>query len=113
MDAMLGAAALGDIGVHFPDSDESLRGISSLVLLTRTAGLVKNRGYALCNADITIVAQAPRLAEYIPAMLDNLASALGCSASRLNVKATTEEKLGFTGEGKGIAAHAVVLLEET
>lgn len=112
MDAMLGAAALGDIGVHFPDSDESLRGISSLVLLTRTAGLVKNRGYALCNADITIVAQAPRLAEYIPAMLDNLASALGCSASRLNVKATTEEKLGFTGEGKGIAAHAVVLLEE-
>ena len=112
MDAMLGAAALGDIGRHFPDSDESFRGISSLELLRRTAGLIKEKGYRVGNADITIIAQAPKLAAYIPRMCENTARVLGCEVSQINYKATTEEKLGFTGAGQGIAAHAVVLLED-
>ncbi len=112
MDAMLGAAGLGDIGGHFPDSDDRFKGISSLELLHRTALLVEERGYRLGNADITIIAQAPKLAPYIPQMREKTAGVLGCDVSKINYKATTEEKLGFTGAGQGISAHAVVLLEE-
>jgi len=111
MDAMLGAAALGDIGRHFPDTADEFSGISSLVLLQRTKELIAEKGCRLVNADITIIAQAPKLAPYIPQMVENTARVLGCGIDCINYKATTEEKLGFTGEKKGIAAHAVVLLE--
>ena len=112
MDAMLGAAALGDIGLHFPDNDDSFKGISSILLLKKVKEIVEEKGYKLGNADITVVAQAPKLRPYIDSMIQVLCDALGCEKDRVNVKATTEEKLGFTGRKEGISAHAVVLLEE-
>ncbi|MBE6990959.1 MAG: 2-C-methyl-D-erythritol 2,4-cyclodiphosphate synthase [Ruminococcaceae bacterium] len=111
MDAMLGAAALGDIGRHFPDSSGEFKDISSLVLLQRCVKLLDNAGYRIVNADITVIAQAPKLAKYIPDMLSCLAQIIGCKPGDLNIKATTEEGLGFTGNGDGIACHAVCLIE--
>lgn len=111
MDALLGAAALPDIGRQFPDSDPAYEGADSLELLRKVAELVKATGYRLSNIDSTIVAQRPKLAGYIPQMRENIAWALEKDISCVNVKATTEECLGFTGEGLGIAAHAVALLE--
>ncbi len=111
MDAMLGAAALGDIGQHFPDSDERYRGADSLMLLREVARILSEAGYILVNADCTILAQRPKLAPHIPRMRLNIASALGADKDSISVKATTEEGLGFTGDGSGIAAHAVVLIE--
>ncbi len=110
MDAMLGAAALGDIGRHFPDSDERYRGISSMKLLDRVCALLREHGLRVANADVTIVAQRPKLASFIPAMRRNLAEAMDLPPDRVNVKATTTERLGFEGEEKGISAQAVVLL---
>ena len=110
MDAMLGAAALGDIGLHFPDSDEAYKGISSILLLKKVNEIIGEKGYKLGNADITVVAQAPKLRPYIDSMTECLSKALGCEKDCINVKATTEEKLGFTGRKEGISAHAVVLL---
>ena len=110
MDALLGAAAMGDIGRHFPDSDPSYAGISSMVLLARVAGLLADAGWAVENVDVTVIAQRPKLAPHIGRMADNLASVLGIDPDCVNVKATTEEGLGFTGSGAGIAAHAVCLL---
>ena len=110
MDALLGAAALGDIGKLFPDSDESYRGISSMELLRRVARVLAEAGWRLENADCTVVAQRPRLSPYIPQMRENIAGALGVPADCISVKATTEEHLGFTGSGEGMAAHAVVLI---
>lgn len=112
MDAMLGAAGLGDIGKHFPDTDPQYKGADSLKLLSHVSELIKDHGFVLGNADITLVAQRPKVGGYMPEMIENLAKAIGCEASRLNIKATTEEKLGFTGEGAGMACHAVCLLEE-
>ena len=112
MDAMLGAAHLGDIGRHFPDSNEKYSGISSLLLLKKVNKMLEDSGYRLSNADITIIAQRPRLAGYIQQMERNIEDAIGCEKGAVNVKATTEEKLGFTGRMEGIAAHAVVLLEK-
>ncbi len=111
MDAMLGAAALGDIGRHFPDSDERYEGADSLQLLRETARLLAAAGYRLVNADCTILAQRPKLMPYIAAMRENIAAALGTDVEAISVKATTEEGLGLTGDGSGIAAHAVVLIE--
>ena len=111
MDALLGAAALGDIGKHFPDTDDAYKGISSLELLGRVKALLEKDGYTLTNADMTILAQAPKLAPHIPAMRSNIAKTLGVPEGCINVKATTEEHLGFTGRKEGIAAHAVVLLK--
>lgn len=110
MDALLGAAALGDIGRHFPDTDEKYRGISSLLLLQEVGRLVAAAGYRVGNVDAVIVAQAPRLAPYIEHMRENVAAALGIGRGQVSVKATTTEKLGFTGREEGIAAQAVVLL---
>ncbi len=110
MDALLGAAGLPDIGQQFSDRDPAYAGISSLLLLARVMELIKSAGYAVVNVDATVLAQKPRLAPHIPAIKDALASVLGTRA--VNVKATTEEGLGFTGQGLGIAAHAVALLEE-
>jgi len=112
MDALLGAAALGDIGMHFPDADAAYLGADSLDLLRRVCEMIGREGHAVGNIDATIIAQRPRLAVYIPEMQQGLAQACGLELSRVNVKATTEEGLGFTGAGEGIAAHAVVLLEE-
>jgi 2-C-methyl-D-erythritol 2,4-cyclodiphosphate synthase len=112
-DALLGAAALGDIGRHFPDSSAEFAGIDSRVLLRRVAALLQGQGLGLGNLDVTIVAQAPRLAGHIPAMRDNLAADLGATSARVNVKATTTEGMGFTGRAEGIAVHAVVLLAES
>lgn len=112
MDALLGAAALGDIGKLFPDTDEAYRGISSVLLLERVAERLSAEGFAVVNVDATVLAQAPKLAPYREAMRANLARALGLDLSCVSVKATTEEGLGFTGEGLGIAAHAVALLEK-
>ena len=111
MDAILGAAALGDIGKHFPDSDERYKGISSIVLLKEVSKLITQFGFRIENIDSTIIAQKPKLASFIPEMKKNIAQALGLDDSRVNVKATTEEGLGFTGEGLGIAAQAVCLLK--
>ena len=111
-DALLGALALGDIGQHFPPSDPAYAGISRLLLLEKTAALAAARGYRVVNLDATIIAQAPKLAPYIPAMREAIARVLGIEAAAVSVKATTEEKLGFTGRGEGIAAQAVVLLEK-
>ena len=111
MDALLGAAALGDIGKHFPDSDPAYKGADSLVLASHVAALLKQNGYRIGNVDATVIAQAPKLAPHIPAMRANLAAVLGIELDAINVKATTEEHLGFTGEGLGIAAHAVCLIE--
>lgn len=110
-DACLGAAGLGDIGRHFPDSDPRYRGIDSRKLLRQVAALLEERDWRVGNVDSTIVAQAPRLAPHIPAMTANLAADLGIAAAQVNVKATTTERLGFAGREEGIAAHAVVLLE--
>ncbi len=109
-DALLGAAALGDIGQHFPDSDSEFKNIDSRVLLRRVVELLKYKGWRTGNADITIIAQAPKMAPHINTMRENLASDLDTNIDNLNVKATTTEKLGFTGRGEGIAVHAVVLL---
>jgi len=109
-DALLGAAALGDIGRHFPDSDPRYKGIDSRELLRRVAGLVREEGFAPVNVDATIIAEAPRMAPHIPAMVAHIAADLGMDAGRVNVKATTTEKLGFAGRGEGIAAQAVCLV---
>ena len=110
MDALLGAAGLGDIGKHFPDTDPAYAGADSLKLLAHVAGLLEERGYAVGNVDATVLAQRPKLAPHIPRMRDNLARAMGVEPDRVNVKATTEEGLGFTGSGEGMAAHAVALI---
>jgi len=112
-DALLGALALGDIGHHFPDDDPSFEGADSRQLLRQVVALVRAYGYALGNADLTIIAQAPKLASHITAMRQNLAEDLGCDMAQINVKATTTEKLGFVGREEGIAVHAVVLLLES
>jgi len=109
-DAILGALGEGDIGRHFPDSDPALKGISSLLLLERAAALMAEKGYRLGNLDATIIAQRPRLAPHIPAMRDKIAAACGVAPERINVKATTTEKLGFEGREEGIAAQAVALI---
>ena len=112
MDAMLGAAALGDIGKHFPDTDESYKGISSLILLKKVGEVLADNRFVVSNIDSTIIAQAPRLRPYIDEMRKNIAEALSLDISAVSVKATTEEGLGFTGKGEGIAAQAVCLLSE-
>ncbi len=111
-DSLLGAAALGDIGKHFPDSDEKYKGADSLVLLAEVAKILRNNGFSVTNVDSTVIAQAPKLAPFIEKMRQNIASALGVDVSAVSVKATTEEKLGFTGAGEGIAAHAVCLIDK-
>lgn len=109
-DAVLGAMALGDIGKHFPDTDPAFKDADSLKLLVHIWGLIKERGYKLGNVDATIIAQKPKMAPHIPAMVDIIAKALEADASQVNVKATTTEQLGFAGRGEGIAAQAVVCL---
>ena len=111
-DALLGAAALGDIGRHFPDTDARYEGISSLVLLAQVAKLLQEHGYQVGNVDATIVAQRPKLAPYIPKMNENIARTLGIGIDQVNVKATTEENLGFTGTEQGISAYAVAGIEK-
>lgn len=110
MDALLGAAGLGDIGKHFPDTNEEYRGISSIELLKRVRILIENQLLFIENIDATIIAQKPKMAAYIPQMITNIAAALGIEENCVNVKATTEEGLGFTGEGLGISSNAVCLL---
>ena len=110
MDAILGAAGLGDIGLHFPDTDDRFLGADSLKLLAAVRDLVAENGFSIENADITIVIQRPHVAPYLAEMKCRIADALQVDKKRINIKATTEEGLGFTGEGLGIAAHAVVLL---
>ena len=110
MDALLGAAALGDIGKHFPDNDDRYKDVDSLVLLEKVCELIRNKGYEISNVDSTILAQAPKLRPYIDEMRSKLAKAMKLDIDELSVKATTEERLGFTGREEGIAAHAVVLL---
>ena len=112
MDALLGAAGEADIGVHFPDSDTAYSGIASTVLLARTGEIIEKAGYQVENIDATIIAERPKLAAYLPEMKETIAACLHIPASKVNVKATTEEGLGFTGSGEGIAAQAVCLLEE-
>jgi len=109
-DALLGAGALGDIGKHFPDTSDKFKGISSVILLKETVKLLKDKGYSIENADVTIVAQAPKLLPYIEKMRKNLADAMGVDVDRVSVKATTTEKLGFEGRGEGISSTAVVLI---
>lgn len=110
-DALLGAAALGDIGKHFPDTDDRYRGIDSAKLLSHVGALLREKGYRIINIDSTVLAQAPKLAPHIPAMRRNIAGALGIDVDTVSVKATTEEKLGFTGTREGIAAQAVCLID--
>ena len=110
MDALLGAAALGDIGLHFPPGEPEYKGISSLKLLKKVHELIDSKGYKIGNADITIVAERPKLLQYIPQMNANIAEILRTDINNINIKATTEEGLGFTGAGLGIAAHAVALI---
>ncbi len=110
MDALLGAAALGDIGKHFPDTDPAYEGISSLKLLEKVGELLEEHSFLIENIDATIIAQAPRMRPYIDAMRENIARALGIEVSQVNVKATTEEGLGYTGSGEGISSQAVCLL---
>ena len=112
MDALLGAAALGDIGRHFPDQDPVYEGADSMVLLRRVREIIEKAGYRTGNVDATIIAQRPKMAPYRETMRQNIAEALGVEVDRISVKATTEERLGFTGSGEGIAAQAVALLEE-
>lgn len=112
MDALLGACALGDIGHLFPDSDPRYAGADSLKLLDAVTALLKEKGFTPGNVDVTVIAQAPKLAPHIPEMRKNLSARLGIPPDRVSVKATTEEHLGFTGAGEGIAAHAVCLVEE-
>ncbi|MGX8711231.1 2-C-methyl-D-erythritol 2,4-cyclodiphosphate synthase [Clostridium sp. KNHs216] len=110
-DSLLGAAALGDIGTHFPDTDPAFKNADSLVLLTRVCTLLAQKNYRIANIDATVIAQAPKLKPYIAAMRERLAAACGVGLDQISVKATTEEHLGFTGAGEGIAAHAVCLIE--
>lgn len=109
-DALLGAAALGDIGKHFPDTDEKYKGADSLKLLSEVGNIIGKAGYSVGNIDATVIAQKPKLAPFIEKMRENIASALKVEVNKISVKATTEEKLGFTGDGSGIAAHAVCLI---
>ncbi len=109
-DALLGAAALGDIGKHFPPDDPKFLDADSLLLLKHVGALLSDEGYTISNIDATVIAQKPKLAPYIEQMRENIASALSLSVSQVSVKATTEEKLGFTGSGEGISAHAVTLI---
>lgn len=111
-DALLGAAALGDIGKHFPDTDPNFEGADSRVLLRHVYRIVQDKGYSLVNADVTIIAQAPKMAPHIAAMCGNIAADLSVAIDRINVKATTTEKLGFEGRKEGIAVQAIVLLEQ-
>jgi len=111
-DALLGAAAMGDIGKLFPDTDMQYKGADSLVLLQTAWEQIRAKGYRVGNIDVTMIAQRPKLKDYIPQMVQNIARAVGCDPGRVNVKATTEEHLGFTGDGSGMACHAVCLLEE-
>lgn len=111
-DALLGAAGLGDIGRHFPPDDDAYAGIDSRVLLQRVVSLLHDRGFSVVNADLTVIAQAPRLAPFIDAMCNAIADDLGVDAGRVNVKATTTERMGFTGRGEGVAAMAVVLVDD-
>lgn len=112
MDALLGAAALGDIGKHFPDTDEKYKGISSIELLKKVGELLEEKCYVVGNIDATIIAQRPKMLPHIMSMRENIAEALGIDIDRVNVKATTEEGLGFTGSGEGISSQAICLLEE-
>ena len=112
MDAVLGALGARDIGYHFPDTDERYRGISSLLLLGEVAAYMKKEGYTLSNLDATVMAQRPKISPYIEEMRSNIAAAFSCELSQINIKGTTEEGLGFTGSGDGIAAHAVCLLQK-
>ena len=112
-DACLGAAALGDIGRHFPDSDVRYKNIDSRTLLRAVRGLIAGSGWRVENLDVTVVAQSPRLAPHVPAMIDNLASDLGLTAQQVNIKATSTERLGYLGREEGIAAHAVVLVQRS
>lgn len=111
-DALLGAAGMGDIGRHFPPGDETYRNIDSRLLLRRVVTLLNEQALTISNVDVTLVAEAPRLAPHIPAIRETLAEDLGVEADRINVKATTTEGMGYTGRGEGMAAHAVVLLDE-
>ena len=111
-DALLGAAGLGDIGRHFPDTDPKYKGADSLELLRQVYWKISEKGYRVGNIDVTMIAQKPKLKDYIPQMQANIAAAVGTAPDRVNVKATTEEKLGFTGTGEGMSCHAVCLLEE-
>jgi 2-C-methyl-D-erythritol 2,4-cyclodiphosphate synthase len=110
-DALLGAAGLGDIGRHFPDTDQRFKGVSSVVLLADVRRLLAEQRYQVCNIDAIIVAERPKMAPHIPAMAANIAGAAGAAAGAVNIKATTTEGLGYTGRGEGIAAHAVCILE--
>jgi 2-C-methyl-D-erythritol 2,4-cyclodiphosphate synthase len=112
MDALLGAAALRDIGYHFPDTDPTYKGADSRVLLRAVRDKIADAGYRVGNLDVTIIAQRPKLKDYIPTMIQNIAADLNISVNQVNIKATTEEKLGFTGDGSGMACHCVCLLEE-
>ena len=112
-DALLGAAGLGDIGRHFPDTDPKYKGADSLELLREVYRKISEKGYRVGNIDVTMVAQRPKLKDFIPQMQENIAAAVGVTPDRVNVKATTEERLGFTGTGEGMSCHAVCLLEET
>ncbi len=112
MDALLGAAAMGDIGLHFPDTDERFKGADSIALLRHVTAILHTNGFTIGNIDATIIAQAPKMRPYIDRMRANIANACGVDISDVNVKATTEEKLGFTGSGEGISAHAVALIEK-
>ena len=111
-DALLGAAGLGDIGRHFPDTDPKYKGADSLALLREVYRKISEKGFRVGNIDVTMIAQKPKLKDFIPQMQENIAAAVGVAPDRVNVKATTEEKLGFTGSGEGMACHAVCLLEE-
>ncbi len=111
MDALLGAAALGDIGKHFPDTDEAYKGADSMKLLAHVTGLLEEEKYVISNIDATIIAQRPKLRPFIPQMEENVARVLGIAANQINIKATTEERLGFTGREEGISASAICLLE--
>lgn len=113
MDSLLGAAALGDIGLHFPDTDDKYRGADSLELLHQVCAILRQRGYEIGNIDATIIAQAPKLRPHIDTMRENIAKAMDTDISDINVKATTEEKLGFTGRLEGISAHCVALIYKT
>ena len=111
-DALLGAAALGDIGKHFPDTDAAYKNADSAILLAKVGEIIREAGYAPSNIDATVIAQAPKLAPHIEKMRENIAAALSIDISAISVKATTEEKLGFTGSGEGISAHAVCIIEK-
>lgn len=112
MDSLLGAAALGDIGKHFPDTDNKYKGISSMVLLKKVGKLLNENSYEIINIDATIIAQKPKMAPYIKDMIKNIASALCINENQVNIKATTEEGLGFTGEGLGISSQSICLINE-